>query len=368
MEKGITFVGLDAHKKAIAVAMLLPDQGVPIAWEIANEPTSVRRMVRKVERQAPGEVRFCYEAGALGYSLQRQIVEAGSGSCMVVAPSMIPRKPGERIKTDRRDARKLAELFRAGLLTEVQPPTPEDEAVRDLCRAREDLREDLTRCRHRLAKMLLRKGLVFTAGKKAWTEGHRRWLHGLHFEDGSEQAVFDDYLLAIDQLEERLRGLEENIGAIAQKEPYAKPVGWLRCYRGIDTVTAMTIVSELYGFERFQSPRGLMAFLGLVPSEQTSSDKTHRGGITKTGNGHVRRVLIEAAWHYRHKPGTRSLRRRREGQPAQVIALADKAQHRLYRRYRRMTEAGKPGQKAVTAVARELAGFVWATLSRGSNA
>jgi transposase len=174
--------------------------------------------------------------------------------------------------------------------------------------------------------------------------------------------------LAIEQLEERLRGLEENIGAIAQKEPYAKPVGWLRCYRGIDTVTAMTIVSELYGFERFQSPRGLMAFLGLVPSEQTSSDKTHRGGITKTGNGHVRRVLIEAAWHYRHKPGSRSLRKRRKGQPAEVIALADKAQHRLFRRYRRMTEAGKPGPKAVTAVARELAGFVWATLSRGSNA
>jgi transposase len=368
MENGITFVGLDAHKRAIAVAMLLPGEGVPIAWEIANEPTGVRRMVRKVERQAPGEVRFCYEAGALGYSLQRQIVEGGSASCMVVAPSLIPRKPGERIKTDRRDARKLAELFRAGLLTEVQPPTPKDEAVRDLCRGREDLREDLSRCRHRLAKMLLRKGIVFTTGKKAWTGGHRHWLHGLHFEDGSEQAVFDDYLLAIEQLEERLRGLEENLGAIAQQEPYAKPVGWLRCYRGIDTVTAMTIVSELYGFERFQSPRGLMAFLGLVPSEQTSSDRTHRGGITKTGNGHVRRVLIEAAWHYQHKPGSRSLRKRRVGQPAEVIALADKAQHRLFRRYRRMTEAGKPGPKAVTAVARELAGFVWATLSRGSNA
>ncbi|HKC12331.1 MAG TPA: IS110 family transposase [Vicinamibacteria bacterium] len=367
MEKGITFVGLDAHKKTIAVAMLPPAERVPIAWEIPNEPASVRRMVRKVEREGSGEVRFCYEAGALGYSLQRQIVEAGSGSCMVVAPSLIPRKPGERIKTDWRDARKLAELFRAGLLTEVQPPTPEDEAVRDLCRAREDLREDLTRCRHRLGKMLLRKGMTFTTGKKAWTEGHRRWLRALRFEDGSE-AVFDDYLLAIEQLEERLRGLEEKIGAIAQKEPYAKPVGWLRCYRGIDTVTAMTIVSELYGFERFQSPRGLMAFLGLVPSEETSSDKTHRGGITKTGNGHVRRVLIEAAWHYRHKPGTRSLRKRREGQPAEVIALADKAQHRLFRRYRRMTEAGKPGPKAVTAVARELAGFVWATLSRGSNA
>jgi transposase len=368
MEESITFVGLDAHRKAIAVAMLQPGERVPIAREIPNEPAAVRRMVRKVEREASGEVRFCYEAGSLGYALQRQIVEAGPGSCMVVAPSLIPRKPGERIKTDRRDARKLAELFRAGLLTEVRPPTPEDEAVRDLCRAREDLREDLTRCRHRLGKMLLRKGIMFTTGKKAWTDGHRRWLRGLRFEDGSEQAAFDDYLLAIEQLEERLKGLEEKVGAIAQREPYAEPVGWLRCYRGINTVTAMTIVSELYGFERFHSPRGLMAFLGMVPSEQTSSDKTHRGGITKTGNGHVRRVLIEAAWHYRHKPGARSLRKRREGQPVEVIALADRAQHRLYRRYRRMTEAGKPSSKAVTAVARELAGFIWATLSRGARA
>jgi transposase len=368
MEEGITFVGLDAHKKAIAVAMLLPGERVPIAWEVPNEPAAVRRMVRKVEREAPGEVRFCYEAGSVGYALQRQIVEAGSGSCMVVAPALIPRKPGERIKTDRRDARKLAELFRAGLLTEVQPPTPEDEAVRDLCRAREDARADLTRCRHRLAKMLLRKGIIWAMGKKAWTDGHRRWLRGLHFEDGSERAVFDDYLLAIEQLEERVRGLEEKVATVAQTERYAERVGWLRCYRGIDTVTAMTIVSELYGFERFQSPRGLMAFLGMVPSEYSSSDKTHRGGITKTGNGHVRRVLIEAAWHYRHKPGARSLTKRREGQPAQIIALADKAQHRLYRRYRRMTEAGKPGPKVVTAVARELAGFIWATLSRGARA
>lgn len=365
MEKGITFVGLDAHKKTIALAMLLPGEGQAVVWETPNEPATVRRTVRKIEREAPGEVRFCYEAGSLGYALQRQVVEAGSGSCMVFAPSLIPRKSGERIKTDRRDARKLAELFRAGLLTEVQPPTPEDEAVRDLVRAREDLRQDLTRSQHRLEKMLLRKGMVFTTGKKAWTNGHRCWLRGLRFKDGSEQAVFDDYFLAIEQLQARLAGLEERVAVMAQKEPYATPVGWLRCYRGIDTVTAMTIVSELYSFERFQSPRGLMAFLGLVPSEQSSSDKTHRGGITKTGNGHVRRLLIEAAWHYRHKPGARSLKKRRAGQPPAVIALADKAQQRLYRRYRKMTDAGKPGTKAVTAMARELTGFIWATLSGG---
>jgi transposase len=364
VNQGITFVGLDAHKEAISVAMLVPGERVPVEWKIPNEPSAVRRMVRKIEREAPGDVRTCYEAGPVGYALQRQITEAGSLSCMVVAPALIPRKPGERIKTDRRDARKLAELFRAGLLTEVQPPTPRDEAVRDLCRAREDAREDQTRCRHRLGKMLLRKGLLFSRGKKAWTQAHRGWLRGLRFEEGAEQAVFDDYLLAIEQVEERLKGLDEKIAATAQKQPYAEPIGWLRCFRGIDTVTAMTIVSELYGFQRFRSPRGLMAFLGLVPSEHTTGYDPKRGRITKTGNGHVRRVLIEAAWHYRHRPGIASLRKRRQGQPAKIIALADKAQHRLYRRYRRMTEAGKPSAKAVTAVARELTGFVWAALSQ----
>ena len=369
MENGITFVGLDAHKKKISVAVLMPDQTAPLQWDAPNEAGAVKRMVRRIEREAPGEVRFCYEAGSLGYALQRQITEAGSEkvSCMVVAPSLIPRKPGERIKTDRRDARKLAELFRAGLLTEVQPPTPEDEAVRDLCRAREDAREDLTRSRHRLGKMLLRKGVVYSQGN-AWTARHRLWLRGLRFEHASEAEVSDDYLLAIEQLEERLRGLEEKLEGVAQKKPYAEPVGWLRCFRGIDTVTAMTIVSELYGFERFHSPRGLMAFLGLVPSEQTSGYDPKRGRITRMGNSHVRRILIEAAWHYRHRPGVASLRKRRQGQPAEMIALADKAQQRLYRRYRRMTEKGIPAPKAVTAVARELTGFVWAALRHTTKA
>jgi transposase len=364
MREGITFVGLDAHKNGISVAMFLPGETVPVEWTIPNEPAAVRRMVRKVEREAPGEVRMCYEAGSLGFALQRQITDAGPSSCMVVAPSLIPRKPGERIKTDRRDGRKLGELFRAGLLTEVQPPTLEDEALRDLCRAREDAKEDQTRCRHRLGKILLRKGLVFTQGKHAWTRAHRAWLRGLRFEIEAEQVVLDDYLLAIENVEERLRTLDKAIESAGQKEPYAEPVGWLRCFRGIDTTTAMTIVSELYGFQRFQSAPGLMGFLGQIPSENTSGYEPKRGGITKTGNGHVRRVLTEAAWHYRHRPGVGALRKRRQGQPAEIIALADKAQRRLYSRYRRMTERGKPTPVAVTAVARELTGFIWAALSR----
>jgi transposase len=362
VEQGITFVGLDAHKQAINVAVLLPGRVSAIEWQIANEPGAVRRMVGKIERMSPGEVRFCYEAGPCGYALQRQITEAGKVSCMVVAPGLIPVKPGERIKTDRRDARKLAELFRAGLLTEVQPPSQGDEAVRDLCRAREDAREDLTRCRHRLAKMLLRRGLVFTAGKRSWTGGYWRWLKALSFENPVDQAVLDDYLLAIEQLGDRLRGLGAKLEEVSRQEPYAEAVGVLRCFRGIDTLTAMTIVSELYSFGRFTSPRGLMAFLGLVPSEHSSSDRTRRGAITKAGNGHARRVLIEAAWNYRHRPGTAALRKRREGQSAEVIALADRAMQRLYRRFHRMTNAGKPGPKATVAVARELAGFIWAAL------
>jgi transposase len=316
----------------------------------------------KVEREAPGEVRFCYEAGACGYALQRQITEAGQASCMVVAPSLIAVKPGERIKTDRRDARKLAFMFRAGLLTEVQPPSEADEALRDLSRAREDVREDLHRSRHRLSKLLLRRGIVYSAGKRAWSRRYWQWLRQLRFENELLQAVFDDYLLAIEQLEERLRGLEERLEVVSRQQPYAEAVGALRCFRGIDTVTAITIVAELYSFARFTSPRGLMAYLGLIPSEHTSSLNTRRGAIMKTGNSHVRRVLIEAAWNYRHRPQIGVLKKRRQGQPAAVVALADRAMQRLYRRFTRLTARGMPSPKAVVAVARELAGFVWAAL------
>lgn len=363
MEKGITWVGLDAHKSAINVAAFLPGSERPVEWQLANDAAAVRRMVRKVVRMASGDVRFCYEAGPCGYSLQRQIIDASEGvSCMVVAPALIPRKPGERIKTDRRDARKLGELFRAGLLTEVHPPSPENEAARDLCRAREDVREDLMRCRHRLGKLLLRRGIGFDSGKKAWSQKHRTWLRGLRFDLPGDRKVFDDYLLAVEQLEERQRGLDEAIEQLSQQPDYKEAVGALRCFRGIDTTTAMTIVTELYGFGRFESARGLMAFLGLVPSEHSSSSSRRLGSITKAGNGHVRRVCVEAAWHYRHRPSTNSLKKRREGQPARAIAIADKAMQRLNRRFTRMAARGVPSNKIAVAVARELVGFIWAAL------
>jgi transposase len=256
----------------------------------------------------------------------------------------------------------LVELFRAGLLTEVHPPTPEDEAVRDLCRAREDAHQDLVRNRHRLSKLLLRQGWTWTGGKKAWSQGHRLWLRSLRFDHRADQLVCDDYLLAIEQLEERLRSLEQQIEQLSQLPPYAVSVAALRCFRGIATLTAMSLVAELHNFMRFESARGLMAFLGLVPSEHSSADSQHRGAITKAGNSHARRLLIEAAWHYRHRPSVASLRNRRQGQPAHVIALADKAMHRLYRRFNRLLAKGKPRPKVVVAIARELAGFIWAAL------
>lgn len=361
--EGTTFVGLDAHKEWISVAMLLPGRETAIEWQVPNEAAAIRKMLRRIEGEALGEVRFCYEAGPCGYALQRQITAWSEASCMVVAPSLIPAKPGERFKTDRRDARKLAFLFRAGLLTEVQPPSEEDEAARDLCRAREDAREDLLRCRHRLAKFLLRRGIVFTGGKRAWSKAHRQWLLALRFEQSCDHSVFSDYLLAVEHLEQRLETFVAQLDRLAQEERYAEAVAVLRCFRGFDTITAVTIVVELHTFHRFTSPRKLMAFVGLVPSEHSSGQRRRLGAITKTGNSHVRRLLIEAAWNYRHRPRVGTLARRRKGQSARVIALADRAMQRLYRRYTHMTLRGVPSQKATVALARELVGFVWAALS-----
>ncbi len=360
MKNVITYVGIDAHKKDLFVAMLVGNQATPVTWTIPNEPRAVRRLVKKLEREAPGPVRIFYEAGPCGYALQRQVTTSRV-SCDVVAPALIPRKPGDRVKTNRRDARKLAELGRAGLLTAVQPPTPEDEAVRDLARARDDARDDLQRCRHRLGKLLLRRGLHY-AGRN-WTRGHRQWIDSLTWVHAAERTVVDDYLLAIDHTAARLRELDAGLAEIAERDPYREPVGWLRCFRGIDTLTAMLILAELHDFRRFASAPALMAYLGLVPGEDSSGEKHRRGGITRTGNALVRRLLVETAWHYQHRPSVGVvLTRRRKGQPGRVIAIADKAQQRLCRRFRKLVAEHKPAPKIAVAIARELAGFVWAAL------
>jgi transposase len=360
MKEITTYVGVDAHKKDLFIAMLIGDAQTPVTWTVPNEPNAVRRLVRKLERDAPGPVRVCYEAGPCGYALQRQMTTARV-TCQVIAPALIPRKPGERIKTNPRDARKLAELLRAGLLTAVRPPTPEEEAVRDLCRARDDAREDRQRCRHRLGKLLLRRGLHYH--RCHWTQAHRTWVNSLVWTHAAERALVEDYLLALDQVEARLGELDQRLTEIAAADPYREPVGWLRCFRGIDTLSALLILAELHDFRRFPAPRALMAYLGLVPGEESSGETHRRGRITRTGNTLVRRLLVEAAWHYHHRPAIgAALLRRRKGQPGRVIAIADRAQQRLCGRFRRMLEQHKPMPKVVVAIARELAGFLWAAL------
>lgn len=359
----ITWVGLDVHKDSIAVAMSRAGRAM-VEWQVSNDERSVRRLARKLTRAAEeGQVRCCYEAGPCGFVIGRQM-EAASPSlvCEMVAPSMIPVRPGDRVKTDKRDARKLCELNRAGQLTMVYAPSVEQEAVRDLCRAREQERQDVTRARNRLTKWLLKRGLVYRQGR-AWTKRHESWLGALEFERRSDRLVFANYLLAVRQGEQRLASLEAELEAVAEQDEYRGRVGRLRCFRGVDTITAMTVATEVFDIRRFATAPALMSYLGLTVSESSSGPRTRRGGITKTGNAHVRRVLVETAWHYRHAPAVgRGLRERRRGQPAQIVALADKAQHRLSRRYRRMTERGVPSPKAVVAVARELAGFLWAVL------
>ena len=359
MSEPITYVGIDAHKSELQVALLAPGSSEPISWSVRNEARAVGRLRRRLERVSPGPVACCYEAGPCGYALQRQLAR-GRVRCEVIAPGLVPRKPGERVKTDRRDARKLAELYRAGLLTVVHAPTSAEEAVRDLCRARDDARVDLQRCRHRLGKLLLRRGLHYPG--RSWTQAHRRWVDSLPWSHPAERVVVDDYLLAIDHLDARLRELDAQLFAVAESDPYREPVGWLRCFRGIDTLTAILLLAELHDAQRFPTARALMAYLGLVPGEHSSGERHRRGPITKTGNRLARRLVIEAAWHYRHRAGVGpTVAKRRRGQPARVIALADKAQQRLCRRFRRLA-LHKPGPVVTVAIARELVGFLWAAL------
>jgi transposase len=368
MEEGITYVGLDAHQGTIYAAVLMPGIEKAAEDQFANSPETVRRWARRVAKRSAGPVVCGYEAGPLGYGLMREL-EALGLQCMVVAPALIPVRPGDRIKTDRRDARKLAGLLRAGLLTAVHPPTPEQEAVRDLSRARQAVKTDQMRQRHRVSKFLLRRGVRWTLGRRAWTKTHLTWLRGQRLAHAADQAILDDQLLGLEQLEGRLLALDAKLEAIAQAAPYQEPVGWLRCFKGIDTLTALAWVAELHDWRRFDSPRALMAYLGLVPSESSSGGQEKRGAITKAGNVRLRRLLVEAAWHYRHRPGvSERLRARRAGQPSRVIAIADRAQQRLHARYTRLQARGKAHNKIVVAVGRELAGFLWAAMDPKASA
>lgn len=361
MENLTTHVGLDVHKTSISICALTPNGGV-VEWKMTNGARAAQSLRKKLRKVADGsELSCCYEAGPMGVVLQRKLVSLGV-PCVVIAPSLIPVQPGRRVKTDRRDARQLAELFRAGLLTEIRVPTEAEEAARDLCRAREQARSDLMRARHRLQKFLLRRGLVFCGGTN-WTARYWEWANALRFESDADRWTFETYTLACTQTRDRVHELSRRIELLSKQEPFARPVAWLRCFRGIDTTTAMVLVTELHDVRRFTSAPAMMAYLGLTPSEHSSGDKQRRGRITKTGNRFVRKALVEAAWHYRRRPSIgRPLTKRREGQPGAVIAIADKAAQRLHRRSWKMLTRGKPACVVNTTIARELVGFLWAVM------
>ncbi len=358
MSNSITWVGMDVHKESIVVIALSHDsEKVAARFEIPNTDPGVHRLAKRLRDM--GSVRCAYEAGPCGYELRR-FLSSQDIPCDVVAPSLIPRKAGDRVKTDRRDAEKLARLHRMGELTPIRVPTPAQEALRDLVRTREDAKEDALRRRHRLQKFLLRQGRRYEG--RSWTQAHWNWIRSQKFSDDNAQTVLSEYLLALEQELERIGRLNDRIEQESRRPDIAPTVARLRTLRGVDTVTAMTLVSELTDFSRFATAHQLMAFAGLVPSEYSSGGREFRGRITKTGNAHVRRVLVEAAWHYRHPPtGTGiALRKRREGQLPEVLEIARRAEPRLFRKYRKLTNKGKSSRLAVVSVARELAGFVWA--------
>jgi transposase len=345
-------VGLDVHAASIRFAAVRGD-------ELLDERTLPydEIAVERVLRRWPG-VRCCYEAGPTGFGLYRFLRERAI-ECAVVAPGLVPQRPGERVKTDLRDARKLARLHAGGLLEPIHVPSRELEAVRDLVRAREDARLDRMRDRHRLSKFCLRHGRRLPT--TCWGVARRKWLGEQRFEFAAQQQAFDCYVHAVDLVDRRIEALERAIAEAAEQRPWRGLVGRLRCLRGIDTLTALALVAEIGDFDRFRSAEEFMAFVGLVPSERSSGEQRRQGSITKSGNGHVRRLLVESAWHARRRPKVGyALARRQRGQDAAVIERAWRCQQRLYQRWQRMAGRGKPHQKIVVACARELAGFIWA--------
>jgi transposase len=359
LDRTITYVGLDVHKDTIAVALAETGGGKDVReyGKIANTPAALKALAAKLSRGG-SELRFCYEAGPCGYGIQRQLTLAGHG-CVVVAPSLIPRKPGDRIKTDRRDAINLAKLHRAGELTAVWIPDQAHEAIRDLVRARLAAVRSLRQARQQLSGFLLRHGHHYN--RPAWTLMHRRWMAGLRFEQPAHHIVLEDGIAAVEAATARRDRLEAHIEATLPDWSLAPVVRALQALRGMALVAAATLVAELGDIARFANPRQLMAYLGLVPSEHSSGVTRRQGGITKAGNGAARRMLVEAAWSYRFPARvSREQLLRQEGLAKPIRDIAWKAQERLCRRYRKLARAGKSPTVITTAIARELSGFVWA--------
>ena len=355
MAKAKTLVGLDVHATRIVAAVLDAETGQLQRFGMSGESTTAAAFCAGL----PKPVRVAYEAGPTGYGLARELAKRGI-ECIVAAPSKIPRASGDRVKTDRRDAEHLVRLLLAGKLHPVRVPGDEEEALRDLVRAREAVRVDLMRSRHRLSKLLLRHGIRFDDGQ-AWTDRHRDWLASVTLDWPAAQATLLDAQGAIDALAHRRGVLEREIVAMLPACPWTVQVGRLRCLRGVDTLTAVGLCSEIGDFERFARAEQLMSYIGLVPSESTTGQQRLLGSITKTGSGHARRLLVEAAWHYRKRPTIgKALTDRQHDQPPEAIAVAWSAQRRLHRTWTRLEKRAKRRTIIAVAAARELAGFAWA--------
>lgn len=359
MQKCNKYVGLDVHKDTITVAVGKPGDAPPRLWgTIENTPLAVQRLIKQLSRKGE-KLGFWYEAGPCGYGLYRQIRLLGH-DCEVVAPSLIPRKAGVRVKTDGRDAKQLVGQGRAGELTPVWVPDPGQEAMRDLSRLREDMKIVERQMKQRLAGFLLRHGLRYGSGHY-WTQAHFRWLERQRFAEPAGQIVFQEYVDALQQASRRTAAVQKHALAATEQWSLQKAFVALQALRGIDTIAALTLLAELDDVSRFQKAPQLMGYVGLIPSEHSSGPRRRLGSITKCGNSHVRRMLIEAAWAYRFPARkTARIQRRAEKTSPTVQQIAWKAQKRLCSRYRKLTRRGKTPQEAVTAVARELSGFVWA--------
>jgi transposase len=357
MEELTTYVGLDVHKASITVAVAV-ERGEPFHWStMPNRNEAIAAMVGKLGTSG---TRYVYEAGPCGYALYRQLRALGA-DCVVAAPSKIERAPGARVKTDRVDAVKLARQLRSGTIPAVWVPDPEDEALRDLTRARQTAQEELQRAKQRVTKLLLRLDLRPPDGTTAWTKAYRSWLQEQRLPFASQQVVLEEGLLALAEAEARVERLTNHLATAAKTAARAPVIERLLAMRGIGLITATTLVAELGDITRFGSPRQLMSYAGLTPTEDSSGARVRRGGITHLGNAHVRHVLGEMAWqHARPVKVGKELRAQRKGQPADIIEVVQRADTRLHRRYQRLIQRGKSGPQAATAVAREALGFIWA--------
>jgi len=355
---------MDVSRDSISVTVLHPDRDTAELDKISADEPSVRRLFKRLGR--PSGLWACYEAGPTGYDLYRVLTSMGV-RCDVVAPSLTPKGRGDRVKTDKRDSRRLAGLHRAGELVAIGVPNPAQEAVRDLCRTRGDMVEDLTRARNRLGKFLLRHSLVYRDGSN-WTVRHYRWLQGIHFDDRALTKTFEHYRATVTLRDTALEAIEADLSAYFTTEPFAEAVLRMGAYRGVTHMGALCLGAEVFDWRRFAGARPFMSFTGLTCSENSSGLSQHRGAITRAGNSHIRGQLCEASWSYQHQahvgPGLRS---RQQGVPAATVARSWQAQTRLCRRFRVLAARKNVKSVVAAAIARELAGFLWAEMTAADN-